>query len=132
MSVSELKELLSEFEVVASDAVPTVSLDRQRRFYINTSLRRLLGVKPYERLAIAYNVEERELAIIRPSIGLDSVIDDELLASVYTIDKRYYMSARHFAKRYGYTPAKAPYFFEYKRSISNLAFVFRLNEGRTR
>src|SRR5699024_7108269 len=43
---------LSDFDIVASDAIPAITLDRQRRFYINVSARRLLGINPYQRMSV--------------------------------------------------------------------------------
>src|SRR5690625_4342177 len=65
------ESLLTGFEIVASDSVPSITLDNQRRFYINTSARRLMDVKPYERLALAYHPEMKAVAIVRaaPEIG---------------------------------------------------------------
>lgn len=123
---SAVSDLLSGFEVVASDSVPHISLDKQRRFYLNSSTRRLLDVKPYDRVVIAYNPAERLLAIIKPSAntGLSDVS-----TSNYTLDKRYYMSARHFANNYGYPAEQAPYMFDYDRGSSDgKVFIFRLRK----
>lgn len=114
--------LLEGFEIVASDGVPSITLDNQRRFYINSSARRLMGVKPYQSLAVAYNTSNKSLAFV--------FIDarrGEYATSNYAVDKRYYMSARHFAELYGYKPAGAPYNFVYERGASDgSVFVFRL------
>lgn len=114
---------LSEFEYVASDSVPSITLDNQRRFYINTSARRLMGVKPYERIAVAYSPTSKSIAIVRP--GADA--SAEMLTSNYSIDRRHYMSARHFSRQYGYDPEGAPYTFVYERGASDgRTFIFRL------
>jgi len=114
------------FSIVPSDSVPSITLDNQRRFYVNTSARRLLGIKPYERLAIAYKPGTHELAIIRPSSDSDI---SALATSQYNVDKRYYMSARYFAKEYGYDSKGAPYIFAYKNGRSDgKVFVFQLRD----
>src|SRR5690625_3413022 len=117
--------LLYGFEILASDSILSITLDRHHRFYINTSARRLMGVKPYDRLAVAYNPVERALAIVKPNeIEYDI---PEFYTSNYNVDKRYYMSARHFAKSYGYNKVNAPYTFVYERGYSEgSVFVFRL------
>src|SRR5690625_4463637 len=121
------ESLLTGFEIVASDNVPAITLDNQRRFYINTSARRLMGVSPYERLAIAYNPTDWHLAVIRPTAGLRARESVELATSNYAIDKRYYTSARHFAREYGYDEWNDPYTFVYERGASaGSVFVFRL------
>lgn len=123
-------ELLDGFEIVASDSVPSITLDKQRRFYLNTSARRLMGVEPYGRLSLAYNADIKAIAIIRPNAVLPSHESSELLTSVYSIDKRYYMSARHFASNYGYPSEQAPYMFDYDRGSSDgNVFIFRLRRA---
>ena len=120
-----LNEFLEGFEIVASDSVPSITLDKHHRLYINTSARRLMNVKPYDRLAVAYNPVERSLAIVKPN-ALRSDIS-EMYMSNYNVDKRYYMSARHFAKTYGYDKVNAPYTFVYERGHSEgSVFVFSL------
>jgi len=113
--------LLEGFEFVASDSIPSITLDNQRRFYINTSARRLLGIKPFQRLAIAYNPEKEELAIVKyvKEGEVEAKEAAALATSAYNVDKRYYMSARHFSKEYDYSPEHAPYTFEYSRGKSD-------------
>lgn len=121
-------ELLNGFEIVPSDAVPAITLDNQRRFYINTSARRLMDVKPYERLAVAYNPSAKAIAVVKPAA--DTGADPEYLTSNFTLDKRFYMSARHFARQYKYDDGKAPYNFVYERgSGKGDAFIFRLADS---
>jgi len=113
--------LLSGFEFVPSDAIPSITLDNQRRFYLNTSARRLIDAKPYDRYAIAYSSEDKALAIVKGSTHRDAS------TSVYNVDKRYYMSARYFSKQYGYKPSEAPFTFVYERGASDgSVFIFRL------
>ena len=115
---------ITDFQIVASDSVPSISIDRQRRFYVNTSARRLMDVKPYQRLALGYNPAKSEIAIIA---GVS--LTPALATSNYNVDKRYYMSARHFVKEYGYDPEGAPYVFDYVAGRSDgTLFVFRLRE----
>src|SRR5690625_5131628 len=121
------ESLLNGFQFVPSDGVPSITLDNQRRFYINTSARRLLGIKPYQRLAIAYNPEKEELAIVKAvSEGeIEAKEAPALATSAYNVDKRYYMSARHFANEFDYEPESAPYTFVYERGASDgSVFVF--------
>jgi len=114
--------ILEGFEIVPSDSVPYITLDSQRRFYLNASARRLMDVKPYERLALAYNSIDRAIAVLRPNES-----GEDFALSNYNVDKRYYMSARHFSKQYGYDADKAPYTFVYDRGASDgSAFIFRL------
>ena len=122
------ESLLNGFEIVASDGIPAITLDNQRRFYLNTSARRLMGVSPYERLAIAYNPTDSRLAIVKPTAGLTAKETAEYATSNYAVDKRYYMSARHFARTYAFEPAEAPFTFVYDRGSSDgSVFIFRLS-----
>lgn len=128
--LSDLKGLdafLSGFQFVESDGAPYIALDNQRRFYINATTRKLLGVKPYDRVAIAYSPDEQALAIVKmnaaPSGGL-------LATSQYVVDKRYYMSARHFSRVNALSSEGAPYYFDYVRGKDDgTAFVFRLRRA---
>ena len=121
-------QILEGFEIVASDSVPSITRDNQRRFYINTSARRLMDVKPYERLALAYHPEMKAVAIVRAAPDADEKATSEFSTSNYSIDKRYYMSARHFVEQYSYPPEEAPYYFVYERGASDgSVFVFRLS-----
>lgn len=121
-------QILEGFEIVASDAVPSITLDNQRRFYLSSSAQRLMNVKPYERLALAYNPQEKAIAIVKPQATAPSERESaEYATSNYSVDKRFYMSARHFANKYGYSPAQAPYSFVYERGASDgSVFIFRL------
>lgn len=119
-----MDDFLKGFEIVASDSVPAISLDNQRRFYINTSARRLMDVEPFDKLSIAYDPSSREIAVLRHYKGARS---SELATSNYNVDKRYYMSARHFANYYAFPPEGAPYLFVYDRGKSDgTAFIFKL------
>lgn len=118
-----MSKFLEGFEYVASDSIPSITLDNQRRLYLNSATQRLMAVKPFDRLAIAYSPADKAIAIIRP--GAD--VTGEMLTSNYTVDMRYYLSARHFADYYGYRAAGAPYKFTYERGSSDgRTIVFRL------
>ena len=116
--------MLEGFDFVPSDGVPFITLDNQRRFYLNKTARKLLGIKPYGRIALAYNSSEKALAIVKDSKDVHAEM------SVYAVDKRYYMSARKFADIYAYPPEQAPYVFVYERGSSDgNIFIFRLKES---
>src|SRR5690606_31123521 len=116
------EDILAGFEFVPSDGVPFITLDNQRRFYLNSSARKLIGVKPYDRVSIAYKPTEQALAIVKNAA--DNV---HAAISVYAVDKRYYMSARKFAAMYAYPIEQAPFEFVYDRGSSDGdVFIFRL------
>lgn len=112
VALKYLDSLLDGFETVPSDSAPFITLDKQRRFYLNASLRKLIDVKSYDRVSIAYNPETRSLAILTGESA------EAIPASSYFVDKRYYMSARRFCAEYRYTPDSAPYTFEFQRAGS--------------
>ncbi len=117
-----MDSLLDGFEFVPSDGVPFITLDNQRRFYLNASARKLVGVKPYDRVSIAYNPTESALAVVKGHVD-----DVHAEMSVYAVDKRYYMSARKFASTYAYAAEDAPFEFVYDRGDSGgSVFIFRL------
>lgn len=115
--------ILKGFEFVPSDGVPFITLDKERRFYLNSSARKLVGVRPYDRVSIAYNVAESALAIVKNAEDIHAEI------SQYFVDKRYYMSARKFSRHYAFAPEAAPYEFVYDRGSSDgRVFIFRLKQ----
>ena len=119
-------EVLSGFEVVESDSVPFITLDRFKRFYINSSARRLLNAEPYKRMSLAYNPVEQAIAILTNPDALPTI---DTSTSNYNVDKRYYMSARHFFNKYAFNTENAPYLFDYVKSDdSGSVFVFKLRE----
>lgn len=124
-----INTLLSDFEIVPSDAIPYISLDNQRRFYVNSSARRLMGVKPYQRLIIGYNPSENALAVIKDGTTLSDKARALAHTSRYNVDKRYYMSARYFVKKYAFDMRQAPFFFDYEHGTSDgTIFIFKLRE----
>ena len=116
---------LDGFEIVPPDSQPFITLDNQRRFYLNSSLRKFIGVKAYDRVALAYRADDKSLALLTGEAA--AVIS----APTYHVDKRHYMSARRFCAEYNYDADKAPYTFVFDRSsgasngVSGI-FVFRL------
>lgn len=118
-------EVLSGFEVVESDSVPYITLDRFKRFYINTTARRLLNAKTYKRMSLAFNPSEQAIALLTNPDALSA----DTSVSNYNVDKRFYMSARHFSNKYAFDPEGAPYFFDYKKSDDGgNVFVFKLRK----
>lgn len=125
---SELTDFLKGFEFVESDGLPVITLDKHHRFYINTTARRLMNVKPYDRLSVAYNSTNKTIAIIKSHVELTSTASAHAATSVYNVDRRYYLHARHFTREYGYDKKETPSHFVYERGVSSgVAFAFRLN-----
>lgn len=118
-----LDPLLDGFEPVPSDGLPFITLDKHRRFYLNATLRKLIGIKSHDRVSLAYNPAEHTLAILTGKAA------SAVSASTYFVDKRHYMSARRFCAEYRYDIDLAPFTFELQRagSVSGV-FLFKLAE----
>lgn len=114
--------LLTGFEFVPSDGLPVITLDKQRRFYLNAALRSFIGVQAYDRIALAYSPSDQALAVVKPGAGIAEADN-----AYYSVDGRHYISARKFLQRYPIILEGAPLFFEYDRGGSNgNVFIFRL------
>lgn len=119
-----VSSFLDGFEVVPPDSQPFITLDSQRRFYLNSTLRKFIGIDAYDRVALMYKPDKKEIAILSEEAA--QVID----APLYNMDKRHYMSARRFCADYGYSVDKAPYTFEYvKGESANGIYIFRLKSS---
>ena len=116
--------LLTGFEFVPSDGLPVITLDKQRRFYLNSALRSFIGVQAYDRVALAYNPVDQALAVVKPGAGIAKADN-----AYYSVDGRHYISARRFLQRYPISLGSAPLFFEYDRGGSNgNVFIFRMKQ----
>lgn len=112
------------FEWISNDAPAFVTIDAQGRFYFNATTQKQLGLKPYEAVYIAYDSEEKLLAVASASTS------EQAGLSPYPLDKRCYASARKFLKHYAFPTELAPHKFEYigkgVKQAPRGAFVFRL------
>lgn len=117
-NLAELDPLLEGFESVPADAIPFITLDTQKRFYLNASLRKLIGIQAHDRVSLAYRTEDRTLAILTGRAA------EAIPNTSYFVDKRHYMSARRFCAEYRYDVAQAPYTFVFQRagSVEGLYF----------
>lgn len=108
--LSDLDPLLAGFESVPADAQPFITLDTQKRFYLNASLRKLIGIKAHDRVSLAYNSDTRTLAVLTGDAA------QAIPNTSYFVDNRHYMSARRFCAEYRYDVAQAPYTFAFQRA----------------
>lgn len=114
-----IKEL-EGFSLIPSDGMPFITLDKERRFYFNSAMRKIFGLKPYDKIAIGYNPDTQSIAIVTKNT-------EALPPSfVYMLDKRYYASARRFVKDYRIPVDKLPitYYFEHHTSVDGV-YIFR-------
>ena len=119
-------DLLDGFEIVPAVDMPALTLDNLYRLYVNSSARRLLGVKPYDMLSLAYRHDTHEIAIIKASDRFDERWSAEIMTSVFPLDKRHYLHVKVFARLYGISDKDAPYKYVYNRGDSDgRVFVFR-------
>ena len=122
-TLTDIDPLLDGFESVPADAIPFITLDTQKRFYLNASLRKLIGIKAHDRVALAYNSDMRSLAILSGSAA------EAIAHTSYFVDKRHYMSARRFMSEYRYDVSKAPYTFEFQRAgTADGVYLFKLTK----
>lgn len=122
-TLTTIDPLLDGFESVPSDAMPFITLDTQKRFYLNATLRKMIGISAYDRVSLAYQPETHRLAILTGNAA--SAISN----TNYLVDGRHYMSARRFMAEYRYDVGKAPYTFEFQRSGSVKGiYFFKLTE----
>lgn len=125
----ETTDILDGFEIVPAHNAPAIRFDNHFRLYINIAARRLLDVKPYDRLALAYRPATQEIALIKAGAQLSGRLKTELATSVFPVDKRYYLHVRSFAKIYGFDADAAPIEFVYSRGASDgNIFVFKLRD----
>lgn len=118
VTLADIDPLLAGFESVPSDGIPFITLDTQKRFYLNATLRKLIGIKAHDRVSLAYQPETHRLAI------LTGVAANAIPNTSYFVDKRHYMSARRFIAEYRYDIDKAPYTFELQRAGSVAGIYF--------
>lgn len=126
MPQSQYDDLLEGFEIVPAVDIPALTLDKFYRFYINRSARRLIDVKPYDMLSLAYRHNPAEIAIIKASDRFDARWSAELTTSVFPLDKRCYLHVKVFARLYNVNVDNEPVKYVYNRGASDgRVFVFR-------
>lgn len=122
--MNKINEFLSDFEFIESDRLPTVTLDKSGRFNPNVSARNLIGITPFMTVTVGYNATTQEIAFI-PHEYANYV--KGAASARYNVDRRYYMSARAFAKNYGFYGKTVR--FDYVRGMSGgEVFVFKLRD----
>lgn len=124
VELSDIDPLLSGFEAVPSGGLPFITIDKQRRFYLNASLREMIGIKAYDRVSLAYNPVEKTLAILLGDAA------NAIASTNYLVNGRHYMSAIRFCNDYQYDVTKAPYTFEFQRAGSVAGvYLFKLEDA---
>lgn len=109
---------LEGFSLIPSDGMPFITLDKQRRFYFNSAMRNIFGLKPYSKIAIGYNADTKSLAIVTKNV-------EQLPSSfLYMLDKRCYASARRFVKDNRIEGLPKTYYFEQNTSVDGV-YIFR-------
>lgn len=118
-------DMLDGFDIVPAVDMPALTLDKFYRLYINRSARRLLDVKSYDVLSIAYRRNPEEIALIKAGGRFEQRHAAELMSSVFPLDKRHYLHVRVFARLYNVKIGNSPVRFVYDRGASDgKIFVF--------
>ena len=125
MPQSQYGDLLDGFDIVPAVDMPALTLDKFYRLYINRSARRLIDVKPYDVISLAYRRDPEEIALIKAGDRFSPQLSSELSASVFPLDKRHYMHVKVFARLYN-VKVDEPVKYVYNRGASDgRVFVFR-------
>src|SRR5699024_6379162 len=110
---------------IPADGVPFITLDRHRRFYFNASLRKMFGLRPYDKVAIGYDADTESIAILTQE--LDRIPPN----FTYVLDKRYYAPARRFIEDFRISLARAPYTYTFSQRTSREGvYIFRLTDKK--
>lgn len=119
-------EMLDGFDIVPAVDLPAITLDKFYRLYINRSARRLIDVKPYDVISLAYRRNPDEIALIKAGGRFEQRRAAELMASVFPLDKRHYLHVKVFARLYNVKVGNEPVKYVYDRGASDgRLFVFR-------
>ncbi|MHC8516790.1 hypothetical protein [Sporosarcina sp. ITBMC105] len=112
---------LAGFTFASADGAPFITLDTHRRFYFNTALRKMFGLRAYSKVAIGYNAADKTIAI------LTKHLDRVPLNYAYVLDKRHYASARKFCAEFRIDASKGPLTYAFDRGTStDGVYIFRL------
>lgn len=112
---------LASFTFTSSDGVPFITLDSHRRFYFNSALRKMFGLRAYGKVAIGYDAAAKSIAILTKN--LDRVPPN----FTYILDKRHYASARKFVAEFRIDVERAPYTYHFDRGTStDGVYIFKL------
>src|SRR5690625_2780126 len=126
MPQTQYDDLLEGFDIVPAVDMPALTLDKFYRLYINRSARRLIDVKPYDVITLAYRRNPEEIALIKAGDRFSPQLSSELSASVFPLDKRHYLHVKVFARLYNVKVGNEPIKYVYDRGASDgRLFVFR-------
>lgn len=123
--MSELNSKLDGFVFVESDYLPFISLDKIGRFHVNKNARRLLGVKAFDKVVLAYHGGNNELAVLPESYANEV---PGAAYSRYVIDGRHYMSAKALAKEYGLLGSHHVFYYDRSTTDGSL-FIFKKRDN---
>jgi len=104
----------STFEWISNvdPTTPFLTVDSQRRIYFNSGTRALLGVKAGQRWLIGFDPANKRLLLAKPDVV------KAVNVAPFSVDKRFYMSARKFVEKLGLTPFDLPMNFHYVEQIT--------------
>ncbi len=120
---------MPNFEWISNDDAPFLTVDNQRRIYFNSGSRTLLGVEPYQRWIVGYDQANKRLILAKPDVV------KAVNVAPFSVDKRYYMSARKFVSKLGIED-ELPLNFRYVAHVTSAkdaypagSYIFEAEDG---
>ncbi|MEK3887274.1 hypothetical protein [Bacillus sp. FSL K6-3431] len=104
----------AQFEWISNvDAnAPFLTVDSQRRIYFNSGTRALLGVEAHQRWLIGFDPANKRLILAKPDIV------KAVNVAPFSVDKRFYMSARKFVDKLGLESSDLPMNFRFVEHVT--------------
>lgn len=116
------------FEWISNIDVPFLTIDSQRRIYLNTDARKLLELEPYDLIYIGFDSINERLVLAKPS----EINPPEV--KPFPLDRRYYMNARRFVSKLGLerrVPLKFVYIGKSVEGYPKNSYVFQLDKDES-
>lgn len=119
-----------QFEWLSNDAPPFLTVDNQRRIYVNSGCRNLLGIMPYQQWLVGYDYANKRLILAK----------DELVNAVnvvpFKVDKKYYIHAKKLTNKLGLGASELPIKFRFLVRVTSGkdvypagSYVFEAEDG---
>lgn len=86
---------------------PAISIDSQRRIYLSTEARKLVGVAYPFRLVVGFDKANQRIVVAKPDIVRVPDVQS------FKFDKKHYAHAKRMVRELGFTDAELPLKFEY-------------------
>lgn len=114
--------LLDGFTFVPNKGMSTIMVGKRNRLYLKGDITTQLGVRPRQRLIIAFNPIEQAFAIVKPSVkGLSS----EMRAASYFVSMKKDVTCAKLFKQFNLDKFEGETFFADTSSLSGNVVIFR-------